>query len=81
MDEAGPAESKPVPEVTPEEESSSTLQEVEVPETFLIAEAGDYDKALARYMDTLRWRSEMHADEALQTPHPAFDICKKFYPR
>ncbi|CAM9246913.1 unnamed protein product, partial [Chrysoparadoxa australica] len=51
-----------------------------MPETFLMAEFGDHDKAMARWKDTCAWRKEMGSDEALATPHPKFDICKAFYP-
>jgi hypothetical protein len=71
----GLAEEKPQVEVDNEGEEEHT-EPVEVPETFLLAEAGDHNKALARYLDTQKWRREIGADTALATPHPKFDICK-----
>jgi hypothetical protein len=72
---AGLAEDKPQLELDNEGEEGHT-EPIEVPETFLLAEAGDHNKALARYLDTQKWRKEIGADNALATPHPKFDICK-----
>jgi hypothetical protein len=71
----GLAEEKPQLELDNEGEEEQT-EPIEVPETFLLAEAGDHNKALARYLDTQKWRKEIGADSALATPHPKFDICK-----
>lgn len=74
---SGRVDEMPIEVATGDEDNEP---ELEVPETFLLAECGDAEKALARYKDTLRWRKEMKADEALETPHTTFPVCKKYYP-
>ncbi|CAN0076089.1 unnamed protein product, partial [Ectocarpus fasciculatus] len=51
-----------------------------MPDSFLLAECGDYDKAYARWKATVLWREEEGANVALATPHPRFDLIKKHYP-
>jgi hypothetical protein len=53
----------------------SDLKDVkrEVPETFLIAEFGDKDKAQARWEKTLQWRKDNDVDDTLNVrEHYAF---------
>ncbi len=54
--------------------------ESSIPPIFMEAEKGDLEKAKKRWKDTLEWRAQVSADEALITPHYTFDICKRFYP-
>ena len=51
-----------------------------LPERFLLAENGDFAKALERWRGTLAWRKQMDADRALQRPNPYFAIIKEGYP-
>ncbi|CAM9100515.1 unnamed protein product [Chrysoparadoxa australica] len=59
---------------------TSTPPDSALPRTFLQAEPDNPQLALLRWRETLVWREEMGADKALQTPHPNFSLCKKYYP-
>ncbi|POM78364.1 SEC14 cytosolic factor [Phytophthora palmivora] len=48
---------------------------------FIAGEKGDVEKGHARYLVTLEWRKENDIDNILVTPHPNFDIIKKYYPQ
>ncbi|CAH0516479.1 unnamed protein product [Peronospora belbahrii] len=48
---------------------------------FVAGEKGDVEKGRARYLATLEWRKENGIDEILVTPHPNFEIIKKYYPQ
>lgn len=51
-----------------------------MPLRFYDSEDGDYAKAYQRWDATFRWRAEMHADLALDEPHPEYELIKKCYP-
>jgi len=51
-----------------------------MPHRFLMAEKGDEAAAKARWRDTVKWREDTRADEALQMPKPKFGIIKECYP-
>lgn len=48
---------------------------------FIAAEKGDDEKGRQRYENTLQWRRENEIDNILVTPHPTFEIIKKYYPQ
>lgn len=48
---------------------------------FIAAEKGDEEKGRQRYENTLQWRRENEVDNILVTPHPMFEIIKKYYPQ
>jgi len=48
---------------------------------FIAGEKGDVEKGRARYLATLEWRKENDIDDILVTPHPHFEIIKKYYPQ
>ncbi|GMF64901.1 unnamed protein product [Phytophthora lilii] len=48
---------------------------------FIAGEKGDVEKGRARYLRTLEWRKENDIDNILVTPHPNFEIIKKYYPQ
>lgn len=48
---------------------------------FIAAEKGDEEKGRQRYENTLQWRRENEIDSILVTPHPTFEIIKKYYPQ
>ncbi|EGZ26143.1 hypothetical protein PHYSODRAFT_479932 [Phytophthora sojae] len=48
---------------------------------FIAGEKGDVEKGRARYEATLQWRKENDIDNILVTPHPNFEIIKKYYPQ
>ncbi|KAE9361763.1 hypothetical protein PF008_g719 [Phytophthora fragariae] len=48
---------------------------------FIAGEKGDVEKGRARYVATLEWRKENDIDNILVTPHPNFEIIKKYYPQ
>lgn len=50
-----------------------------IPRRFLIAEGGDMKRAVMRWKATVDWRLEWGAETVLTTPHPNFDIIKKYY--
>lgn len=73
--ESGTASEKPVGDDSGEEDNFPPM-----PDTFLLAEFGDHDKAYARWKATVQWRKDSGANVALATPHPRFDLAKKHYP-
>jgi len=82
-EDEGPASSEPVDVLgiavynTPIEPATGLPA---LPERFLLAENGDFAKALERWRGTLAWRKQMDADRALQRPNPYFAIIKEGYP-
>lgn len=74
--ESGASQGKPVGDASEEEVDGFPP----MPDTFLLAEFGDHDKAYARWKATVQWREESGANVALATPHPRFDVVKKHYP-
>ncbi|CAM9259717.1 unnamed protein product [Chrysoparadoxa australica] len=50
-----------------------------MPRRFLIAEANDHTKALARWKLTLEWRAEAGVDNMLLEPHPNYKAIKEKY--
>ncbi|CAM9257695.1 unnamed protein product [Phaeothamnion confervicola] len=50
-----------------------------MPRRFLLAELGDYRKALARWQQTLTWRAQEGVDAVLDEPYELFDVIKSFY--
>ncbi|KAG2530348.1 hypothetical protein BBI17_001944 [Phytophthora kernoviae] len=48
---------------------------------FVAGEKGDVEKGRQRYLNTLEWRKENNIDNILVTPHPNFEIIKKYYPQ
>ncbi|RLN14659.1 hypothetical protein BBJ28_00000307 [Nothophytophthora sp. Chile5] len=48
---------------------------------FIAGEKGDEEKGRQRYLNTLEWREENQIDNILVTPHPHFEIIKKYYPQ
>ncbi|KAG7400991.1 hypothetical protein PHYBOEH_003581 [Phytophthora boehmeriae] len=48
---------------------------------FIAGEKGDVEKGRQRYLNTLEWRKENNIDDILVTPHPNFEIIKKYYPQ
>uniref|UniRef100_A0AAV1VCZ9 CRAL-TRIO domain-containing protein n=1 Tax=Peronospora matthiolae TaxID=2874970 RepID=A0AAV1VCZ9_9STRA len=48
---------------------------------FIAGEKGDVAKGRARYLATLEWRENNGIDDILVTPHPNFEIIKKYYPQ
>ncbi|RLN48539.1 hypothetical protein BBJ29_003584 [Phytophthora kernoviae] len=48
---------------------------------FVAGEKGDVEKGRQRYLHTLEWRKENNIDNILVTPHPNFEIIKKYYPQ
>lgn len=47
-----------------------------VPPRFVRAEKDDPPKQRQRYLETLRWRSELEVDTILLRPHPHFELIK-----
>lgn len=74
--ESGAASDKPTEGDDGEEEGGFPP----MPDTFLLAEYGDHDKAYARWKATVQWRKDSGANVALATPHPRFAVVKKHYP-
>eukprot|EP00752_Nemacystus_decipiens_P011704 g10386.t1 len=75
--EVGAAQGKP----TGDDMSGGGEEDIPpMPDSFLLAECGDYEKAYTRWKATVLWRQESGANEALATPHPRFDLIKKHYP-
>ncbi|KAL4177340.1 hypothetical protein KRP22_002273 [Phytophthora ramorum] len=48
---------------------------------FVAGEKGDVEKGRARSLNTLEWRKENDIDNILVSPHPNFEIIKKYYPQ
>ncbi|KAL3667457.1 hypothetical protein V7S43_007679 [Phytophthora oleae] len=48
---------------------------------FIAGEKGDEEKGRARFLATLEWRKENNIDDILVTPHPNFEVIKKYYPQ
>jgi len=52
-----------------------------LPHYMVEAEDGDEAKALARWVDTLRWRCDVGDEAILAKPHPNFDLITPHYPQ
>ncbi len=64
------------------EDASPDDEDIEsiIPPTYMESENGNFEHARKRWHETLTWRREVCADDALSSPHYKFDICKRFYP-
>jgi len=65
---------------SPQKSATESKEDSECPSIFILAEFGNVQAGIEHWRKTLEWRKEIGADDALEKPHPNFDICKKFYP-
>jgi hypothetical protein len=63
------------------EEAQEENKIAQMPQRFIDAEKGDYDKARDRWVQTLHWREEHNVDRLLALPHETFHAIKGYYPQ
>lgn len=63
----------------PDNQELGNQPEEEVPQRFIDAEKGNYEKGKARWLRTLEWRASLNIDRILDEPHVNFETIKKYY--